>query len=62
MSFAPSCQHHDLVELQTSRFSEPEDSQFRELLAQQSRALRQSQLRNDEDKNASSFEPAMSQR
>lgn len=59
MSFAAACNDHDLFELHASRFREPEDPQIDKLLAQQPRAFRQSRLRNHEQQNASSLEPAI---
>src|SRR5882672_5671952 len=59
MSLASRCQNNDLVELHATRLCESEHSHVGEVFAQQSGALCQSQLRNDEQKNASGSEPAI---
>ena len=59
MSFAACCQNYDLIELQASRFSQPEHPHVSELLTQQPRAFLQSNLRNDEQQKSSGLEPAI---
>ena len=59
MSFAACCQNYDLVELQASRFSEPQGPQVGKLLTQQPRAFGQSHLRNYKQQDSSDFEPTI---
>src|ERR1700739_3353386 len=59
MPFAPCSEHYDLLVLQASQFGEPEHAQIRKMFAQQPRAFRQSQLRNDEYQHTTGPEPAI---